>query len=115
MVHHTAVKVMGANQLTEAIGFAEHLGYPLESTIFGGGLDDYLYCCPDNMETEVCRYMADNIGFPKLEAMLSILSSEEFSDYLAYMHLKVLSIDFDFKLRVRLIQNLVNLSFFEFL
>jgi hypothetical protein len=46
------------------------------------------------METEVCRYMADNIGFPKLEAMLSTMSSEDFSDYLAYTHLKIIYISF---------------------
>jgi hypothetical protein len=73
---------MGAKQLAEAISFVEQLGYPFGSTIFASGLDDYLYCCPDNMETEVCRYMTDNIGFPKLEAMLSTMSSEEFSECL---------------------------------
>jgi hypothetical protein len=96
MVHHAVGKVMGVKQLAEAIGFAEQLGYPSRSTIFGGGPDDYLYCCPDNMETEVCRYMVDNIGFPKLEAMLSTMSSEDFSDCLAYTHLKVISVDFSF-------------------
>jgi hypothetical protein len=88
------VILSGAKQLVEAIGFAEQLGYPLGSTIFGGGSDDYLYYYPDNMETEVCRCMADNVGFPKLEAMLSTISSEYFSDCLAYTHLKVFSINF---------------------
>jgi hypothetical protein len=60
----------------------------------------------------VCYHMADNIGFPKLEAMLSTMSFEDFSDCLAYTHLKVISIGFNFKLRVRLIQNLV--IFFDF-
>jgi hypothetical protein len=46
------------------------------------------------MDTEVCHYMADNIGFPKLEAMLSTMSSEDFSYCLAYTHIKVISIDF---------------------
>jgi hypothetical protein len=41
-----------------------------------------------------CRYMADNVGFLKLEAMLSTMSDEEFSDYLAYTHLKVIFISF---------------------
>jgi hypothetical protein len=95
-VHRAAGKVMAAKQLAEGIGFAEQLGYTSKSTIFGGGLDDYLYCCPDNMETKVCRYMANNIGFPKLEAMLSTTSSQDFSDCLAYTHLKVTSIDFCF-------------------
>jgi hypothetical protein len=48
------------------------------------------------MEIEVCRYMAYNVGFPKIEAMLSTMSSEDFSDFLAYTHLKVISIDFCF-------------------
>jgi hypothetical protein len=44
---------MGAKQLAEAIDFVEQLGYPSGSTDFGGGSDDYLYCCLDNMETKV--------------------------------------------------------------
>jgi hypothetical protein len=52
--------------------------------------------------------MVDNIGFPKLEAMLSIMSFEYFLDYLAYTHLMVTSIDFASKLRIRLLQNLFN-------
>jgi hypothetical protein len=41
-----------------------------------------------------CCYMADNIGFMNLEAMLSTMSFEDFSDRLAYTHLKVIVIDF---------------------
>jgi hypothetical protein len=67
MVHHAVGEVMGAKQLAEAIAYAEQLGYPSGSTIFRGGLDDYLYCCLDNIKTEVCHYIVDNIGFPKLE------------------------------------------------
>jgi hypothetical protein len=48
------------------------------------------------MEIEVCHYMVDNVGFPKLEAMLSTMSNEEFSDCLAYTHLKVICISFCF-------------------
>jgi hypothetical protein len=95
-VHHAIGKVMGAKQLVEVIGFAEQLGYPSGSIIFVGRPDDYLYWCPDNMETEVCRYMTDNIDFPKLEVMLSTMSSEDFFDYLAYTHLKIISINFCF-------------------
>jgi hypothetical protein len=72
------VTIIGAKQLAEAVGFTEQMGYPTGSTIFRGGQDDYLYCCPNNMETEVCHYMANNVGFPKLEAMLSTMSNEEF-------------------------------------
>jgi hypothetical protein len=42
MVHHAAGKVMGAKQLAKAISLAKQLGYPLGSTIFDGGPDDYL-------------------------------------------------------------------------
>lgn len=98
---------MGAKQLVKAIGYAKKLGYPSGSTISGGGLDNYLYCCRDNLATEVCRHMADNIGFLKLEAMLLTMFSEYFSDYLAYTHMKVTSIGFTFRLRVMLIQYLV--------
>jgi hypothetical protein len=85
---------MGAKQLAEAIGFAEQHGYPSGSNIFWGGPDDYLYCCPDNMDTEVCRYMADNVGFSKSEAMLSTMSNEDFTDCLTYRHLKLIYISF---------------------
>jgi hypothetical protein len=107
-VHHTTRKIMCMKQLAEAIGYVEQLGYPLGSTIFGGGPNDYLYYCSDNLETEVCRHMTDNIGFPKLETMLSTMSSKDFLDRLAYTHLKVISIDCASKLRVRLLQHLVN-------
>ncbi|KAL5647141.1 hypothetical protein ACJX0J_041496, partial [Zea mays] len=87
-VHQAAGNTMGAKQLAKAMGFAEQFGYPSGATIFGGGPDDYLYCCPDNLETDVCHYMADNIGFPKLEAGLPLMPFDNFSDCLAYTHLK---------------------------
>lgn len=88
-VHQPTRKEMGTKLMAEALGFDEQLGYPSGSTIIRGGPDDYFYCCPDSRETEVCRYMADNIGFPKLKAMLSMLPFDEFSYCLAYTHLKV--------------------------
>jgi hypothetical protein len=42
---------MGAKEMVEALGFAEQLGYPSGSTIFGGGLDNNLYCYPDSQKT----------------------------------------------------------------
>lgn len=54
-----------------------------------GGPNDYLYYCLNSLETEVYHYMVNNIGFPKLEAMLSTMPSKDFSDCLAYTHLKV--------------------------
>jgi hypothetical protein len=37
----------------------------------------------------MCHYMMDHVGFLKLEARLSLMPFEEFSDCLAYIHLKV--------------------------
>jgi hypothetical protein len=71
---------MGAKEMVEALGFAEQLGYPSGSTIFEGGLDNNLYCYLDSQK---------NIGFPKLEVVLSTMPFKDFSKYLAYTHLKV--------------------------
>jgi hypothetical protein len=40
--------------------------------------------------------MADNVGFPRLEAMLSTISYEDLSDCFAYTHLKVILLTFVF-------------------
>jgi hypothetical protein len=37
----------------------------------------------------VCRYMMDNVSFPKLEAGLSLMPFEDFLDCLAYTNLEV--------------------------
>jgi hypothetical protein len=46
------------------------------------------------MDTEVCRYTADYVGFLKMEAMLSTMSNEDFLDCLTYTHVKVIYIGF---------------------
>jgi hypothetical protein len=51
--------------------------------------DDFLYCLPDNKEINVCREIADNIGYPKLELSLSVISKDQLADSLAYNSLKV--------------------------
>jgi hypothetical protein len=51
--------------------------------------DNFLYCLPDNKEISVCREMADNIGYPKLELGLSVMSKDQLADNLAYNSLKV--------------------------
>jgi hypothetical protein len=58
--------------------------------IFGGDdEDDFLYCLPDNKEINVYREMAGNIGYPKLELSLSVMSKDQLVDNLAYNNLKV--------------------------
>jgi hypothetical protein len=55
----------------------------------GNDEDDFLYCLPDNKELNVCREMAGNIGYPKLELSLSAMSKDDLADSLAYNSLKV--------------------------
>jgi hypothetical protein len=87
VIHHSSGK--STEQIIETRAFAEKLGYPSRAIIFGGGPYDYLCCCPDNLEINVCPYMMDDVRFPKLEAGLSLMSFKEFLDCLAYTHLKV--------------------------
>jgi hypothetical protein len=51
--------------------------------------DDFLYCLPDNKEITVCREMAKNMGFPKLEVGLSAMSKDDLADSLAYNSLNL--------------------------
>ena len=70
--------------------YAKDLKYPPGSLVFNStDEDDFLYCLPDNEEISVCREMAKNIGFLKLEVGLSIMSKDELADSLAYNSLKV--------------------------
>jgi hypothetical protein len=51
--------------------------------------DDFLYCLLDNKEISICREMAKNMGFPKLEVGLSAISKDDLADSLEYNSLKV--------------------------
>jgi hypothetical protein len=51
--------------------------------------DDFMYCLPDNKEISVYRKMAKSMGFPKLEAGLSVMSKDDLADSLAYNSIKV--------------------------
>jgi hypothetical protein len=42
-----------------------------------------------NKEINVCWEMADNIGYPKLELGLFVISKDQLADNLAYNSLKV--------------------------
>jgi hypothetical protein len=58
--------------------------------VYGGDdEDDFLYSMQDNKEINVCREMADNIGYPKLELGLSAMSKNQLADSLAYNSLKM--------------------------
>lgn len=48
-------------------------GIPLVGRNERTRVDDYLYCCPNNLEINVCCFLMDNIGYPKLEFGLSVM------------------------------------------
>jgi hypothetical protein len=90
IVCHEAGEKLSEEQIAEAMHYAKDLKYPPGSLVFNGtDEDDFLYCLPDNKEISVCREMAKNIGFPKLEVGLSAMSKDELADNLAYNSLKV--------------------------
>jgi hypothetical protein len=55
----------------------------------GDDKDEFLYCLSDNKEIHVCREMADNVGYPKLELGLSAMTKDQLTNSLAYKSLKV--------------------------
>jgi hypothetical protein len=90
IVCHVAGKKLTEEQIVEARQYAKDLKYPLGSLVYSGtDEDDFLYCLPDNKEIFVCREMAKNMGFSKLELGLSAMSNDELADSLAYNSLKV--------------------------
>jgi hypothetical protein len=90
IVRHAAGKKLSGEQIAEAIHYAKDLKYPLGSLVFNGSdEDDFLYCLPNSKEISICREIAENIGFPKLELGLSAMSKDDLADSLAYNSLKV--------------------------
>jgi hypothetical protein len=47
----------------------------------GHNEDDYLYYCPDNREVDVCLFMMDNIGYPKLDDGVSVMLKHDLANY----------------------------------
>jgi hypothetical protein len=90
IVRHAAGKKLTEEQIAEARQYAKDLKYAPGSLVFNGtDEDDFLYCLPDNKELSVCREMAKNVGFPKLELGLSAMSKDDLAVSLAYNSLKV--------------------------
>jgi hypothetical protein len=90
IVRHASGKRLSEEQITEAQHYAKDLKYPRGSLVYGGdNEDDFLYCLPDNKEINVCQEMVDNIGHPKLELGLSVMTKDQLADSLAYNNLKV--------------------------
>jgi hypothetical protein len=90
IIRHALGKKLSEEEIAEAKYYARELKYPKGSLVYNGtNEDDFLYCLPDNKEISVCREMAKNIGFPKLEVGLSAMSKDDLADNLAYNSLKV--------------------------
>jgi hypothetical protein len=83
-------KRLSEEEIAEAKHYARELKYPKGSLVYNGtNEDDFLYCLPDNKEISVCREMAKNMGFLKLEAGFSAMSKNDLANSLAYNSLKV--------------------------
>jgi hypothetical protein len=90
IIRHASGKELSEEEIVEAKHYARKLKYPKGALLYNGtDEDDFLYCLLDNKEIYVCREMAKNIGFPKLEAGLSAMSKDDLADSLAYNSLKV--------------------------
>jgi hypothetical protein len=90
IVRHASGKRLSEEKILEAKHYARELKYPKGALVFNDtDEDDFLYCPQDNKEISVCREMAKNMGFPKLEAGLFAMSKDDLADNLAYNSLKV--------------------------
>jgi hypothetical protein len=90
IVRHASGKQLSTEQVAETQHYAKELKYPQGSLVYGGdNEDDFLYCLPDSKEVNVCREMMDNMGYPKLELGLSVMTKDQLADNLAYNNLKV--------------------------
>jgi hypothetical protein len=78
IVQHASGKQLSADQIAKVQHYAKELKYPQGSLVYGGdNEDDFLYCLPDSKEINVCREMMDNMGYPKLELGLSVMTKDQ--------------------------------------
>jgi hypothetical protein len=90
IIRHALGKRLSEEEIAEAKHYARELEYPKGALVYNGtDEDDFLYCLPNNKEISVCREMAKNMGFPKLEVGLSAMSKDDLADSLAYNSLMV--------------------------
>jgi hypothetical protein len=90
IIRHASGKMLSEEEVMEGKHYARELKYPKGALVFNGtDEDDFLYYLPNNKEVSICREMARNMGFPKLEAGLSAMSKDDLADSLAYNRLKV--------------------------
>jgi hypothetical protein len=77
IVRHASGKQLSSEQVAKTKHYAKELKYPQGSLVYGGDNDDdFFYCLPDGKEINVCHEMMDNMGYPKLELDLSVMSKD---------------------------------------
>jgi hypothetical protein len=90
IIRHASGKKLSEEKIVESKHYVQELKYPKGSLVYNvTNEDDFLYCLPNNKEIFVCREMARNIGFLKLEVGLSAMSKDDLADSLTYNSLKV--------------------------
>jgi hypothetical protein len=90
IIRHASGKRLSAEEIAEAKHYARELKYPKGALVYNGtDKDDFLYFILENKEISVCREMAKNMGFLKLEAGLCAMSKNGLANSLAYNSLKV--------------------------
>jgi hypothetical protein len=90
IVRHASRKRLLEEQIVEVQQYAKDLKYARGSLEYGGNDEDvFLYFLLDSKEINVCREMMDNMGYPKLELGLSMMTKDQLADSLAYNSLKV--------------------------
>jgi hypothetical protein len=78
IVRHASGKQVSGDQIAKVQHYAKELKYPQGSLVYGGdNEDDFLYCLPDSKEINVCREMMDNMGYPKVELGLSVMTKDQ--------------------------------------
>jgi hypothetical protein len=90
IIQHASGKRLSEEQIAEVQHYAKELKYPQGSLVYGGdNEDDFFYCLPDSKDISICHEMMDNMGYPKLERGLSMMTKDQLGDSLAYNTLKV--------------------------
>jgi hypothetical protein len=83
IVRHASGKRLSEDQIAEVQYYAKYLKYPRGSLVYRGSDEDvFLYCLPDNKDINVCQEIMDNIGYPKLELGVSVMSKDQLAEAL---------------------------------
>jgi hypothetical protein len=90
IVRYASGKQLSADQIAEVQHYAKELKYPkgpwyTEETMKMTSFTIYQTV----RRFKVCREMMDNMGYPKLELGMSVMTKDQLADSLAYNSLKI--------------------------